>query len=157
MLAGEEAALAEVRPLLSPMCAQSVVCGAVPQALLMKLAVNHFMIVMVAALAEAAHVAERSGLDVALLMSVLDAGPMASDVSRVKGTKLATRDFSVQAAISNVRESTRLITSGARAAGIASPLIDVCHALFAEARSIGLDGADIAGVLGAFEERSTLL
>jgi 3-hydroxyisobutyrate dehydrogenase len=40
MLAGDPAAVAEVRPLLAPMCRDAVDCGAVPGALLMKLAVN---------------------------------------------------------------------------------------------------------------------
>ncbi len=53
MLAGERAAVEIVRPLLQPMCAHTFVCGEVPQALLMKLSVNLYLITMVAGLAEA--------------------------------------------------------------------------------------------------------
>src|SRR5229473_2569535 len=82
------------------------------------------LVAMLAGLAEAVHFAERHGLDLGQLVAVLDAGPMASDVSRVKAAKLVARDFAVQAAISNVLENVRLIAGAARQAGIASPLID---------------------------------
>jgi 3-hydroxyisobutyrate dehydrogenase len=54
MLAGERAAIEEVGPLLQPMCHKTVICGPVPNALLMKLSVNLFLNTMVACLAEAA-------------------------------------------------------------------------------------------------------
>jgi 3-hydroxyisobutyrate dehydrogenase len=91
------------------------------------------------------------------LVAVLDASPMASDVSRVKAAKLRARDFAAQAAISNVLPSTRFIVAAAREAGIASPLIDVCDALFDEARGLGYADADIVAVVRAIEERSERL
>ncbi len=156
MLAGDAEAVAAVRPLLSPMCREAMVCGAVPNALLMKLSVNLFLISMVTGLAEAVHFADRHGLDLQQLLAVLNAGPMASDVSRVKAPKLIDRDFAVQAAIANVLENNRLIAEAARDAGIASPLLDVCHALYSETQALGLGDADMAAVLNAIEERSKL-
>jgi 3-hydroxyisobutyrate dehydrogenase len=154
MLAGEPEEMASVRPLLAPMCREVIACGPVPNALFMKLAVNLFLTAMVTGLAEAAHFAERHGLDVARLVAVLDAGPMASDVSRVKGAKLVAQDFAVQAAISNVLENVRLIAGAAREAGIASPVLDVCHALYGETQILGLAGADMIAVIRAIERRT---
>ncbi len=88
LLAGEAGDIAEVRPLLEPVCRSLFVCGDVPDALRMKLAVNLFLITMVTGLAEAFHFAQRSNLDVECLRAVLDAGPMASGVSRAKVDKL---------------------------------------------------------------------
>ncbi|MPT22448.1 MAG: hypothetical protein E2577_05205, partial [Starkeya sp.] len=51
--------LAEIRPLLEPLCREVFDCGPAPNALRMKLAVNVFLITMVTGLAEAAHFAER--------------------------------------------------------------------------------------------------
>ena len=48
------------------------------------------------------------------------------------------RDFAVQA----------------REAGVASPLLDVCHALYGETRALGFGDADMAAVLKAIEARS---
>ena len=154
MVAGEPAAVAEVRPLLGPMCREVVECGPVPQALLMKLSVNLFLISMVTGLAEATHFAQRHGLDLARLRGVLDAGPMASAVSRVKAAKLVGRDFSVQASIRDVLMNNRLIAEAARTAGIASPLLDVCHELYGEALALGRGAEDMAAVVTAIEART---
>lgn len=154
MLAGEGAAVERVRPLLAPMCSQSFVCGAVPAALLMKLSVNLFLISLVTGLAESVHFAQRHGLDLSLLQAVLDAGPMASQVSRVKLGKLTQDDFTVQAAALDVLKNNRLIAEAARAAGVASPLLDVCHALFGETVRLGHGHEDMIAVLRAIEARS---
>lgn len=154
MLAGEREAVEAVRPLLAPMCRETFVCGAVPDALLMKLSVNLFLITMVTGLTEAFHFADRHGLDRRQFLAVLDAGPMASGVSRMKAPKLLARDFAVQAAASDVLKNNRLIAEAARAAGLASPLLDVCHALFGETVEQGHGRSDMVAVLRAIEART---
>ncbi|MFF5408503.1 NAD(P)-dependent oxidoreductase [Streptomyces misionensis] len=154
MLAGEPAAVETVRPLLAPMCRETFVCGAAPGALLMKLSVNLFLITLVTGLTEAFHFAERQGLDPRLFLEVLDAGPMASAVSRMKAPKLRERDFGVQAAALDVLKNNRLVAEAARAAGLASPLLDVCHALFRETVAQGHGGEDMVAVLRAIEART---
>jgi 3-hydroxyisobutyrate dehydrogenase len=155
MLAGEPDAVARVRPLLGPLCHQTFDCGPVPNALLTKLAVNIFLITMVTGLAEASQFAAGHGLDLTQFAEVLDAGPMASSVSRVKVRKLVTGDLDVQASIANVLENNRLIAEQARAAGLAVPLLDVCHSLYGETLALGLGGADMVAVARAIEARST--
>lgn len=157
MLAGESGAVEQVRSVIAPMCRDTVACGAVPNALLMKLAVNVFLISMVTGLAESVHFAARHGLDLSQLMSILNAGQMASDISRVKTPKLVARDFSVQASITNVFDNARLVAEAARKASIASPLLDVCRALYEETLSLGHSDADMAAVLTAIEARSDVL
>jgi 3-hydroxyisobutyrate dehydrogenase len=154
MLAGEPAAVEEVRPLLEPICSRTTVCGPVPTGLLMKFAVNLFLVTMVTGLAEAVHFAERHGLDMRQLLDVLDAGPMASSVSRAKALKLVDRDFAVQASISNVLENNRLIAEAARDSGVASPLVDVCHALYRETVALGQGESDMVAVVRAIEART---
>ena len=154
MLAGQEAPVASVRPFLAPLCHQTVTCGPVPGALLMKLAVNIFLITQVTGLAEAFHFADRHNLDRRRFLDVLDAGPMASTISRTKAAKLLTRDFSVQAGILDVLKNNRLIAEQARSTSLASPLLDVCHALYGETAALGHGGADMAAVLYAIEART---
>jgi 3-hydroxyisobutyrate dehydrogenase len=125
----------------------------VPQALLMKLAVNIFLISTVTGLAETVHFAERQGLDLAQLATVLNAGQMASAISAVKVAKLVGGDFSVQAGIRDVLENNRLIVEAARAAGVASPVLDVCHQLYAETAGLGHGGLDMAAVVHAIAAR----
>lgn len=157
MLAGKKQAVAMAEPLLAAMCRHAVVCGPVPNALLMKLAVNLFLITMVTGLVEATHFAQRYGLDLDRFVAVIDAGPMASDVSRVKAAKLLGQDFAVQGAISNVLENNRLIAEAAREARVASPLLDVCHALYAETQALGLGSADMIAVIRAIEQRTAIV
>lgn len=157
MLAGDAASVAAVQPLLAPICRTSFACGAVPSALLMKLSVNLFLITMVTGLCEASHFAARQGLDMELFRSVLDAGPMASNVSQVKLAKLVARDFEVQAAIHDVLKNNQLVAQAARDAQVASPLLDVCHALFAQTASMGLGQADMVAVVQAIEQRTQAL
>lgn len=154
MLAGETSAVEAVRPLLAPMCRETFGCGPAPGALLMKLAVNLFLITQVTGLTEAFHFAERQGLDRRLFLEVLDAGPMASAVSRMKAPKLRERDFAVQAAALDVLKNNRLIAEAARKAHLASPLLDVCHTLFEEAVAQGHGGEDMVAVLHAIEART---
>jgi len=157
MLAGACDAVASVRPLLAPMCRRTVDCGPTPNAMIMKFAVNLFMICMVTGLAEAMHFAERHGVDLASLVAVLDASPMASEVSRVKAAKIAARDFAAQALIANVLENTTLITEAARTAHVASPLLDICHSLYAAVDASGEKDLDMVAVIRAIERRTAAL
>jgi 3-hydroxyisobutyrate dehydrogenase len=129
MLAGDPAAVAEGEPLLRPMCERTFVCGAVPRALHMKLAVNLFLITTVTGLAEAVHFAERHGIDLGVFRAIVDAGPMASKVSRIKLAKLVDRDYAVQASVADVHMNTR------------------CRALFARTEELGYATADMAAVI----------
>ncbi len=137
MLAGDDEVVARVEPLLAPMASATFRCGEVPKAIETKLAVNVFLIGTVSALAEAVHFARGRGLDTGVLRSVLDAGTMASALSRVKLAKLVDGDVSPQAAISDVLYNNRLILDAARARGLPMPLLEVCEALFATTEELG--------------------
>jgi 3-hydroxyisobutyrate dehydrogenase len=157
MLAGEATIAERIRPLVKPMCREAIYCGPVPSALLMKLSVNVFLLPLVTALAESMHFAERHGLSLEQLVGILDAGPMASVVSRTKAAKLASREFAVQASVANAFENCRLTAEAAKQAGVSSPLIDVCHALYGETLELGLADLDMVAVLRAFEQRTLAL
>ena len=147
LLAGEAASLDRVVPLLAPSCRTLVRCGEVPAALRTKLAVNHYLIVLVTALAEAFAAADAAGVDPRVLRSVLDAGPMASAVSRIKLDKLVSGDFTAQAAIRDVATIADLAAGQARDAGVEAPLIDVAARLFRRAHARGLGAFDMVAVL----------
>lgn len=154
LLAGDPAAVEEVEPLLRPMCRAAVKCGPIGSGLLMKLSLNLFLNTMIASLAEAAHFAEQNGLDLRQFQAALDAGPMASDVTRVKLPKLRKRDFGVQAALSDALASCRLIADAAREAQAASPLLDLARDLYGEAVAAEGGRLDMAAVVRAVELRT---
>jgi 3-hydroxyisobutyrate dehydrogenase len=115
--------------------------------------VNILLIATVAALSEAFNFAADNGIDPHLFRSVVDASPMASAVSRTKSEKLASADFAPQAAITDVLKNVRLIAAQARGAGVATPLMDQCEALFAETVTLGEGGSDMAAVVHAIAAR----
>ncbi|MBN8292059.1 NAD(P)-dependent oxidoreductase [Rhodobacter sp. NTK016B] len=155
MLAGDPGDLDGLEALLAPVCKQIFLCGKVPGALQMKLAVNVFLITMVTGLAESAHFAAQHGLDMARFVEILNAGPMASDVSRVKLDKLLRDDFSRQAAISDVLKNSRLVVEAAQAAGTAHPLMTACTTLYAQTEELGLQDEDMIAVVRAFDARTS--
>jgi 3-hydroxyisobutyrate dehydrogenase len=157
MLGGDPSTIEEIRPLLAPMCRETVICGPVGSALLMKLAVNLYLNTMLAGLAEAVHFADAQGLDLTTFKVAINSGPMACDVTRVKIPKLIIRDFSVQAATADAYNSTQLIASAARAAGLATPLLDLSRDLYKESVELGNGRLDMISVLESIEQRTKTL
>lgn len=153
MLAGTTDDVAEASALLAPLGRQCVACGEVPAALQMKLAVNLYLITLVTGLAEAVHFAESQGIALQQFAEVLNAGPMASEVSRIKLDKMVRNDFAVQASITDVFKNSQLVAGAARATGMPAPLIDASDALFARAEAMGLGTQDMAAVLQAIRHR----
>jgi 3-hydroxyisobutyrate dehydrogenase len=147
MTAGDIGAVRAVEPLLANLCRQVMPCGVVPSALRMKLAVNHYLIVLVTALAESVRAAEAAGCDLEIFRQILDAGPMASMISTTKLEKMLLADFAPQAAIRDVAQIARLVRDQARSSGVESPLLEIAERLFSDAHQRGLSDFDMAAVL----------
>lgn len=154
MLAGEPDDVALVAEIIRPLCAEIVPCGRPPAGLAMKFSVNVFLITMVTGLAESYAFAERHGLDTVALTRILDAGPMASFVSRSKLDKLQRGDLSPHASISDVLKNCRLVTAAARSAGAAAPLMEASERLYLEAVERGEGGGDMIGVVASLRHRN---
>lgn len=154
LLSGAPDSVAEIRPLLAPLCREAVDCGPVGNALLMKLSVNLFLNTMLAGMAEAVHFADRHGLDLNTFAAAINAGPMSCDVTEVKLPKFISRDFSMQAATADAFNSTRLIADAARAARLATPLLDLTSSLYGESVALGNARLDMVSVLDAIEART---
>src|SRR3546814_19551861 len=71
---------------------------------------------------------------------------MASNVSQVKAGKLAARDWTAQAAISDVLRNVDLVREAVAGSGAAAPLIDRCRELYSYAVADGNGKLDIVGV-----------
>jgi len=152
MLAGDTDAVERARPLLEPMCREAIVIGAVPCAMVMKLAVNLYLIATVAALAEAANLARRLGLDLDLFRRILESGPLASRVSTAKLDKMVSGQFSPQAAIRDVCKNAALVAEAASEAGAEAALLGESRRLFDTAFAAGNGELDMAAVVMAFGE-----
>jgi 3-hydroxyisobutyrate dehydrogenase len=154
MLAGHEAVLEEVRPVLAPMLRKSVDCGEVPNALRMKLAVNLFLITQVVGLAESFVFAHSHDLDLEVFQDVLGSGPMASAVSRIKLDKLVGGDFTVQAGLRDVHYNSRLISDAAQESGLRLPLMNASTTLYQLAEDLGYGEEDMVAVVKALGQQT---
>ena len=154
MLAGDPDVIDEVSELIAAMCGQQYRCGAVPNALTMKLASNTLLISTVTAIAEAFHFAEANGADPDVLRAVLDGGQMSSTISRAKTLKVVQGDLSAQASIADVLKNARLVENAALTAGSAHPLIRASRELYEEAVAQGYGDLDMIGVRAALDARA---
>jgi 3-hydroxyisobutyrate dehydrogenase len=154
MLAGAIDVCDAVRPVLAPMCRDAIYCGVFGNGMLMKLAINIFMLTTAVGLAEAFHFAERQGLPLDRFQEIANASQMASNLSQIKLAKLMAGDFAKQGAVVDGVNNTRLITDAARDANVSAALISECQRLYNEAFALGHGSQDMIAVIRAIETRS---
>jgi 3-hydroxyisobutyrate dehydrogenase len=111
--------------------------------------VNIHLITLVTGLAESFHFAERQELSMQIVAELLAAGPLTSQVSRMKADKLVARDMSPQAAARDVLYNCRVIMQEARGAAIETPLLDACRQLYEQTQRLGHGADDMIGVVRA--------
>ncbi|MFK0005930.1 NAD(P)-dependent oxidoreductase [Paenarthrobacter sp. NPDC090520] len=99
-----------------------------------------------AALAEAAELAERSGMDVAALYDVLSGGLAGSRVLEVVGPRLAAKDYTPTGPAKFMHKDLGFLLDSAKAAGSAVPMATAAIELYAELKRQGLGDQDLAVV-----------
>ncbi|MCF3141578.1 MULTISPECIES: NAD(P)-dependent oxidoreductase [unclassified Paenarthrobacter] len=99
-----------------------------------------------AALAEAAELAERSGMDVEALFDVLSGGLAGSRVLDNVGPRLAAKDYAPTGPAKFMHKDLGFVLESAEAAGSAVPLATAAVELYAELRRQGLGDQDLAVV-----------
>jgi len=99
-----------------------------------------------AALAEAAELAERSGMDVEALYEVLSGGLAGSRVLENVGPRLAAKDYAPTGPAKFMHKDLGFVLDSAEAAGSAAPLATAARELYAELKRQGLGDQDLAVV-----------
>lgn len=99
-----------------------------------------------AALAEAAELAERSGLEVAALYEVLAGGLAGSRVLDVVGPRLVHKDYTPTGPAKFMHKDLSFVVESAEAAGAAVPMARAGVELYAELKRHGLGDQDLAVV-----------
>lgn len=143
MAAGSADVIAEVTDIVAHMCRTVIPCGAVPQALQMKLAVNTYLGGLVSGLFEAFNLAQTAGLDLPTFARILEAGPMNCDLLRMKLPKLLAGDFAPQGSIRQACNNMQMIVDEGARVGAAVPTAQVMLALVQEASRSGWDDQDM--------------
>ncbi|MEN8582250.1 NAD(P)-dependent oxidoreductase [Burkholderia sp. RS01] len=99
-----------------------------------------------AALAEAAELAERSGLEVAALYEVLAGGLAGSRVLDIVGPRLVRKDYTPTGPAKFMHKDLSFVVESAEAAGAAVPMARAGVELYAELKRQGLGDQDLAVV-----------
>ncbi|MBT8162902.1 NAD(P)-dependent oxidoreductase [Arthrobacter sp. GN70] len=107
-----------------------------------------------AALAEAAELAERSGMDAAALFEVLAGGLAASRVLEFVGPRLAAKDYAPTGPAKFMHKDLKFVLESAEAAGAAVPMASAGVELYRELIDQGLGEKDLAVVRQAIANLS---
>jgi len=107
-----------------------------------------------AALAEAAELADRSGMDVAALYDVLAGGLAGSQVLDIVGPRLAAKDYKPTGPAKFMHKDLSFVIESAAAAGAAVPMAEAGVGLYAELLRQGLGDRDLAVVRQAIANLS---
>ncbi|GAA1259955.1 2-hydroxy-3-oxopropionate reductase [Arthrobacter pascens] len=144
--ADDEADFDALRPLLAAMGTTVRLLGPLGAGSLAK-ACNQLIVgTTTAALAEAAELAERSGLDVAALYEVLSGGLAGSRVLDIVGPRLAQKDYTPTGPAKFMHKDLSFVVESAAAAGAAVPMAAAGVELYAELKRQGLGDQDLAVV-----------
>ncbi|VXB46142.1 2-hydroxy-3-oxopropionate reductase [Arthrobacter sp. 9AX] len=154
MAGGSEAAFRNVEPLLQSMGTTVRHLGPLGAGSLAK-ACNQLVVgTTTAALAEAAELAGRSGLDPAALFEVLAGGLAGSRVLDVVGPRLVSKDYTPTGPAKFMHKDLSFVLEAARAAGTAVPMATAGVELYAELKRQGLGEQDLAAVRQAISRLS---
>jgi 2-hydroxy-3-oxopropionate reductase len=146
MAGGTEADFVRVRPVLESMGRTVRLLGGLGSGSLAK-ACNQLLVgTTAAALAEAAELAERSGMDVEALFEVLSGGLAGSAVMDVVGPRIAAKDYAPTGPAKFMHKDLGFVLDSARAAGSAVPMATAGHALYGTLKEQGLGEMDLAVV-----------
>jgi len=107
-----------------------------------------------AALAEAAELAERSGMDVAALYEVLAGGLAGSRVLEVVGPRLAAKDYEPTGPAKFMHKDLSFVLESAAVVDAAVPMATAGVELYAELKRQGLGDLDLAAVRQAISNLS---
>jgi 2-hydroxy-3-oxopropionate reductase len=99
-----------------------------------------------AALAEAAELAERSGMDVAALYEVLAGGLAASLVLEIVGPRLAAKDYRPTGPAKFMHKDLAFVVQSAESVGSPVPMASAAIELYGELKRQGLGDQDLAVV-----------
>lgn len=148
---GDGQVLERCRPLLQAMGKAIIPCGGIGQGTRMKLAINLLLAGMVQALAESLILSRGMGLDPALLLQALGAGPLAAPILTLKGEAMTGRAFDKHFPLSLLFKDLNLILEEGGRRGIPLPATAALRECYNAAMARGLGDEDMAAVIKVLE------
>jgi len=156
MVGGEQADFDEARPILDTLGKTVVRCGPHGAGQTVKAANQLIVAVNIQACAEAVVFLEKSGVDLAAALEVLNGGLAGSTVLTRKKDNFRHREFAPGFRIDLHHKDMGIVTDAARAVGAALPVGQVVAGLVASLRAQGDGGLDHSALLRGVERLSGL-
>ncbi|ROQ70656.1 2-hydroxy-3-oxopropionate reductase [Streptomyces sp. 840.1] len=154
MVGGEQADFDAAKPLLDALGKTIVLCGPHGSGQTVKAANQLIVAVNIQACAEAVVFLEKSGVDLAAALDVLNGGLAGSTVLTRKKANFLNRDFAPGFRIDLHHKDMGIVTDAARNVGAALPVGGVVAQLVASLRAQGDGGLDHSALLRSVERLS---
>ena len=151
LLAGSDEDLAAVEPVIAAIATKTVRAGqAAPAASALKLAMNAWIATITAGIAQSLTIADRLGLDPALVLEALHGAAADSPYAQLKGGAMLKLGFDAQFEVVGLLKDVRLAREATP--GMPQQLLAALDELYAAAADGGAAHSDIAAVWRAFQD-----
>jgi 3-hydroxyisobutyrate dehydrogenase len=145
LASGPGSSRASVEPVFEVLGSRVLWVGEAGMGSRLKMATNHWMIAMTAALAESMHLCEAMGLDQRQFVDLLDGGPLGSPYGLTKLNEMLAHDYPAGFPVRLALKDLELVREVEESSKAAMPLLDVVHQRFLAADEDHAD-EDLAAV-----------
>jgi 3-hydroxyisobutyrate dehydrogenase len=145
LASGPDSTQAALEPIFNALASRVLWVGAAGMGSRLKLAANHWMITMVAALAESMRLCEQMGLDQQPFIELLDGGPLGSAYALQKLDEMRRHQYPAGFPVRLALKDLELVGEVQQSAGATMPLLDVVLERFTTASSEFAD-QDLAAI-----------
>jgi len=145
LASGPGSARTAVEPIFDALASRVLWVGEAGMGSRLKLAANHWMITMVAALAESMRVCRDMGLDQEQFIALLDGGPLGSAYALQKLDEMRRHDYPAGFPVRLALKDLQLVREVQMSSGAAMPVLDAVLERFATA-SVDLADQDLAAI-----------
>jgi 3-hydroxyisobutyrate dehydrogenase len=145
LASGPESARTVLEPVFEALASRVLWVGETGMGSRLKLAANHWMITMVAGLAETMHLCDAMGLDQQHLIDLLDGGPLGSAYGIQKLEEMRRHDYPAGFPVRLALKDLALVHEVEESSRLTMPLLDVVLARFTAA-STDLADQDVAAI-----------
>ncbi|MFZ0386302.1 MAG: NAD(P)-dependent oxidoreductase [Solirubrobacteraceae bacterium] len=145
LASGPDSVHAAVDPVFAALASRVLWVGRAGMGSRLKLAANHWMITMVAALAESMHLCEAMGLDQQEFIALLDGGPLGSAYAMQKLDEMRRHDYPVGFPVRLALKDLELVREVEHTSRATMPVLDVAVERFRRASNDHAD-QDLAAI-----------
>jgi 3-hydroxyisobutyrate dehydrogenase len=133
LASGPDAARTAVEPIFNALATRVLWVGEAGMGSRLKLVANHWMITMVAALAESMHLAQAMGLDQRQFIALLDGGPLGSGYALQKLDEMRRREYPAGFPVRLALKDLQLVREVQTSSGTTMPVLDAALERFVTA------------------------